>query len=165
MNKKTSYKMEIPMWRNNGNNEKSIYNNFHKYSNSPISKDYVNKRLSIFNMIQKISIEMGFISQIFFVSAYYLDILFMKNKKKRIDIFFYKIGLALCLMAKYCENKSIVPKLRYFVIIYNEVMGHKSVISLSDLMDGEVLLCKLLNYNLNYYSIYDFNAFFFWHGI
>ena len=164
MNEAPSYEMEIPCEEIMETMKKCVYNNFHKYSNSSISKDYINQRLSIINILQKISIKMGFKSQTFFLSVYYLDILFMK--KKKINMNLYKVGLAaLCLSAKYCENDPIVPQLQYFVKIYNNVIGYKNIISMSDLMYGEVLLCKLLNYKLNYYSIYDFNAFFFFHGV
>ena len=143
---------------------KNIYNNFPNYSISSINKDYIKKRISIFKILQKIAFKMGFKSQTFFLSAYYLDIVFMK--KKKIDINLNKIGLAsICLSAKHCENDPIVPPLQYFIRVYNNVMGYRTTISMSDLMYAEVLFCKLLNYKLNYFSIYDFNSFFFCHGV
>ena len=143
---------------------KNIYNNFPNYSISSINKDYIKKRISIFKILQKIAFKMGFKSQTFFLSAYYLDIVFMK--KKKVDINLNKIGLAsICLSAKHCENDPIVPPLQYFIRVYNNVMGYRTTISMSDLMYAEVLLCKLLNYKLNYFSIYDFNSFFFCHGV
>ena len=164
MNETPSYEMEIPCEEIMETMKKSIYNNFHNYSSISINKDYISQRLSIFKILQKINMKMGFKSQTYFLSAYYLDILFMK--KKKINMNLYKVGLAaLCLSAKHCENDPIVPQLQYFVKIYNNVMGYKNIISMSDLMYGEVLLCKLLNYKLNYYSMYDFNAFFFCHGV
>ena len=164
MNETPSYEMEVPCEEIMETMKKSIYNNFHNYSSSSINKDYISQRLSIFKILQKINMKMGFKSQTYFLSAYYLDILFMK--KKKINMNLYKVGLAaLCLSAKHCENDPIVPQLQYFVKIYNNVMGYKNIISMSDLMYGEVLLCKLLNYKLNYYSMYDFNAFFFCHGV
>ena len=164
MNETPSYEMEIPCEEIMETMKKSIYNNFHNYSSSSINKDYISQRLSIFKILQKINMKMGFKSQTYFLSAYYLDILFMK--KKKINMNLYKIGLAaLCLSAKHCENDPIVPQLQYFVKMYNNAMGYKNIISMSDLMYGEVLLCKLLNYKLNYYSMYDFNSFFFCHGV
>ena len=143
---------------------KNIYNNFPNYSISSINKDYIKKRISIFKILQKIAFKMGFKSQTFFLSAYYLDIVFMK--KKKIDINLNKIGLAsICLSAKHCENDPIVPPLQYFIRVYNNVMGYRTTISMSDLMYAEVFLCKVLNYKLNYFSIYDFNSFFFCHGV
>ena len=142
----------------------NTYNNFHNYSASTISKEYLKLRAVLFKILQKITMKMYFKSQTFFLSIYYLDILFMK--KKKININLYKLGLAcLCLSAKYCENDPIVPQLQYFIKIYNNVMGYKNIISMSDLLYTEVLVCKMLNYKLNYYSVYDFNTFFFCHGI
>ena len=143
---------------------KNIYNNFPNYSISSINKDYIKNRISIIKILQKIAFKMGFKSQTFFLSAYYLDIVFMKKKKVNINL--YKIGLAsICLSAKHCENDPIVPPLQYFIKVYNNVMGYRTTISMNDLMYAEVLLCKLLNYKLNYFSIYDFNSFFFCHGV
>ena len=98
MNEAPSYEMEIPCEEIMETMKKCVYSNFHKYSNSSISKDYINQRLSIIKILQKISIKMGFKSQTFFLSVYYLDILFMK--KKKINMNLYKVGLAaLCLSA------------------------------------------------------------------
>ena len=158
------YETELPLQEVLEKMRKNTYYNFHNYSNSSINKDYLSLRTSIFKILQKITMKMGFKSQTYFLSAYYLDIIFMK--KKKISINLYKIGLAaLCLSAKYCENDPIVPQLQYFIRVYNTIMGYKNIISMSDLMYAEVLVCKLLNYKLNYYTIYDFNSFFFCHGI
>ena len=158
------YDTEVPLQEILERMRKNTFNNFHNYSISSINKDYLKIRTAIFKIIQKITMKMGFKSQTYFLSIYYLDILFMK--KKKININLYKIGLAsLCISAKFCENDPIVPQLQYFIKVYNNVMGYKNIISMSDLMYAEVLVCKLLNYKLNYYSIYDFNTFFFCHGI
>ena len=142
----------------------STFDNFKNNSTSSTNKDYINQRMSTFKVIQKVTMRMGFKSQTFFLSVYYLDILFMK--KKKININLNKVGLAcLCLAAKYCENDPIVPQLQYFIKVYNIIMGYKKIISMSELMCTEVLVCKMLNYKLNYYSIYDFNSFFFCHGV
>jgi len=143
---------------------KNTFYNFHNYNISSINKVYLNIRSSLFKVLQNITMKMNFKSQTYFLSTYYLDIIFMK--KKKINFNLYKIGLAaLCLSAKFCENDPNVPQLQYFMKNYNSIMGYKNLISLSDLMYAEVLVCKLLDYKLNYYTIYDFNAFFFCHGI
>ena len=158
------YDTEVPLQEILERMRKNTFNNFHNYSISSINKDYLKIRTAIFKIIQKITMKMGFKSQTYFLSIYYLDILFMK--KKKININLYKLGLAsLCVSAKFCENDPIVPQLQYFIKVYNNVMGYKNIISMSDLMYAEVLVCKSLNYKLNYYSIYDFNTFFFCHGI
>ena len=143
---------------------KNTYYNFHNYSYSSLNKEYLNIRESLFNILQKITMKMGFKSQTYFLSIYYLDIIFMKKKKFNFNL--YKISLGcLCISAKFCENDPNVPRLQDFIRVYNNTMNYKNIISMSDLMYAEVLICKLLNYKLNYYSIYDFNSFFFCHGI
>lgn len=144
--------------------QKNIYDNYYNYSWSIINKDYLSTRKSLFHTLHKITIKMGFKSQTFFLSAHYLDIIF--TKKRRINININTLGLAcLCLSAKFCENDPIVPHLQYFIRIYNNIMGYKNIISMSDLKRTEVLVLKILNYKLNYFTIYDFNSFLFGHGI
>ena len=74
----------------------------------------------------------------------------------------YKIlGLAcLLLAAKYVENDPCVPNLPSFIRVYNNIIGYKYIISVTDLFYAEVLACKMLSYKLNYYTIYDFDSFF-----
>jgi hypothetical protein len=138
----------------------NIYNNFSLYSFSIISKEYLTLRSDLFALIKKISGKMGFKSQTYFLSIYYLDILFTQNKK--IDFNYNVMGLACLLLAsKYCENDPAVPELKYFIRIYNRIVGSKNSISVSDLFYSEVMACKMLNHKLNYYTVYDFNSFFF----
>ena len=143
---------------------RNTFNNFQTYDSSSINQNYLNLRNSIFNIIQKITMRFGFKSQTFFLTTYYLDIIFLK--KKKININLYKLGLAcLCLSSKFCENDPIVPQLQYFVKAYNGITGYKNFISMNELMHSEVIVCKILKYKLNYFTIYDFIAFFFCHGI
>ena len=138
----------------------NIYDNFYNYSYSSINKDYLSSRKNLFNILHKITIKMGFKSQTFFLCAHFMDIIF--TRKRRINSNLNTLGLAsLCLAAKYCENDPIVPHLQYFIRIFNSIMGYKNIISMSDLMRTEVIVLKLLNYKLNYYTIYDFNSFLF----
>ena len=138
----------------------NIYNNFSLYSFSIISKEYLALRSDLFALIKKISDKMGFKSQTYFLSIYYLDILFSQNKKT--DCNYNIMGLACLLLAsKYCENDPAVPELKYFIRIYNRIVGSKNSISVSDLFYSEVMTCKMLNHKLNYYTVYDFNSFFF----
>ena len=144
--------------------KKNIFDNYFNYSYISINKDYLSSRKSLFNILHKITIKMGFKSQTFFLCAHYLDIIF--TKKRRINGNLNTLGLAcLCLSAKYCENDPIVPHLQYFIRVYSHIVGHKNNISMSDLKRSEVLVLKILNYKLNYFTIYDFNSFLFGHGI
>ena len=142
----------------------NIYNNFTNSNFSSISNEYLPNRIKLFDLIKKISSKMGFKSQTYFLSIYYLDILFSQNKK--IECNYNIMGLAcLLLSAKYCENDPAVPELKYFIRIYNRIVGSRNSISVSDLFYHEVITCKMLNHKLNYYTVYDFNSFFFNHNI
>ena len=142
----------------------NIFNNYYKYNNALINIDYLLYRPSIFALIHNISNRIGFKSQTFFLSIYYLDILHLKHKK--IDLDLKTISLACLLLAsKYSENDQNVPILPAFVALFNSIVGYKDFISKKELFFAEVLICKLLEYKLNYYTIYDFNSFFFGHGI
>ena len=103
----------------------NIFKNYTTYDPLSINKEYLTHRSSIFKLMQKIIIKFGFKSQTFFLTAYYLDIIFIK--KKKINFNYYKIGLAcLCLSSKFCENDPIVPHLQYFVRLYNSITGYKT---------------------------------------
>ena len=144
--------------------KKNIYKNFSSQSFSSISKEYLALRNDIFDLIKKISDKMRFKSQTYFLSIYYLDILFSQNKKS--DCNYNILGLACLLIAsKHCENDPAVPELKYFIRFYNNIVGSKNSISVSDLFYSEVMACKMLNHKINYYTVYDFNSFFFIHNI
>ena len=142
----------------------NIFDNFTHFSLLSINKDYINSRKTLFNLLHKITIKMGFKSQTFFLCSHFLDIIFIK--KKRIHLNLNILGLScLCLAAKYCENDPMVPHLQYFIKLFNNINGYKNAILMSELKKGEVVVLKILNYKLNYYTIYDFNSFLFGHGI
>jgi hypothetical protein len=144
--------------------KENVYNNFYNYSYSSINKEYLYSRKALFSMLHKIAIKMGFKSQTFFLSALYLDIVF--SQKNTINISLNVLGLSsLSLSAKYVETDPSVPHLQYFMRVYNSLMGYKNMISVNDLRVGEVIILKILNYKLNYFTVYDFNSFLFSHGI
>ena len=160
--------------------QKNIYHNyiyFTSYSN--INQNYLFIRNSLFALIQKISNKMNFKSQTYFLSIYYLDLIFLKNKIPSLYNENYELlGLTcLVLAAKHSENDPTVPQLQHFVNTYNSVIkqimhNYESKIiynygniSFKDLKLSEVVTCKILNYKLNYFTIYDFNSFFFGNGI
>ena len=143
----------------------NIYDEFYTLKYSKINNNaYIYSRKTLFHILHKITNAMGFKSQTFFLCAHYLDVIFSSNKSININI--NLLGLSsLCLSAKYCENDPEVPHLQYFIKIYNILMGYKNFLSMNDLKIGEVSALKLLNYKLNYFTVYDFNSFFFAHGI
>ena len=99
----------------------NVYDNYFKNNYHYISSEYLMTRSSLFSLIRKISNQMGFKSQTFFLSIYYLDILFSKNKKIECN---YKIlGLAcLLLSAKYIENDPCVPNLANFIKVCIDIV-------------------------------------------
>lgn len=132
-----------------------------------LDRRYLIARPSIIPLLRKVTDKMGFKSQTYFLCIYYLDIIFSQRLPEfRINFKYYTLGLScLSLASKYCENDPAVPHLEYFARVYNHVSGGKNKISVNDLFHGEVIACKILKYKLNYYTIYDFNSFFFGHGI
>ena len=139
-------------------------NNFDNNTNLPINKEYQNLRNSIFDILYKISTQLGFDNQTFFLSAYYLDLILSKRKIKKNNM--YKIGLAcLCVSAKFCENDPLVPHFKHFIRAYNKIVDYKNITSTTILRNDEITVCKLLKYKLNYYTIFDYNIFFFTNGL
>ena len=146
----------------------NTHQNFSVYSQLRINKEYLYHRKNIFNILHRITSKMGFKSQVFYLSANYLDILFSFKTNIKYKFNIYTLALScLCLSAKFFEIDPIVPQLNYFIKIYNNIMGYKmkNPLSLRELKYAEVYILKLLNYKLNYYTIYDFNSFLFIHGI
>ena len=159
------YNIEIPLKEIFNSMKNNISDIFSTIKFTTIPKEYISKRSQIFTLIHKISNKMGFKSQTYFLSIYYLDIIF-SNQPTKIDCNYNILALScLLLSAKYSENDPVVPELKYFIRIYNSIVGSKNSISVSDLFYAEVMTIKMLNYKLNYYSIYDFNSFFFGHCI
>ena len=159
------YNIEIPLKEIFNSMKISVSDMFSNGKYYSIPKEYISKRPEIFSLIHKISNKMGFKSQTFFLSIYYLDIIFSTQSTK-IDCNYNILALScLLLSAKYSENDPIVPELKYFIRIYNAIVGNKNYITVSDLFYAEVMTIKMLDYKLNYYSIYDFNSFFFGHCV
>ena len=160
--------------------KKNIYLNYLNFTSySDINQKYLNIRSSLFSLIHKISNKMNFKSSTYFLSIYYLDVIFLKDEVSyKYNNSFELLGLScLVLAAKHLENDPTVPHLKRFVSTYDyiikqiilnsksENMPNYANISTNDLFFCEVIVCKLLNYKINYFTIYDFNSFFFGHGI
>ena len=160
MDNDNQYEYEIPPQRIF---ETMRFNIFNKYDSSNInfiSLEYISMRNHLFSLLHKISKRMDFNSRTYFLSIYYLDLLFIKHHK--IDCNYNLLALAcLVLSAKYCENDPLVPHLKYFIHAFNDIVGTNNKISVSDLFYAEVITCKLLDYKLNYFTVYDFDSFIF----
>ena len=168
MLKKTNINEEIPQSQNIRQMIDNMHKNFIPNSKHDICKEYIFQRKNIFHILHKIMTKMGFKSQVFFLSTHYLDIIFSSKKNIKIKINIYALALAcLCISSKFLELDPLVPELYYFIRTYYNICGYKikNPISLQDLKYAEVLVLKILDYKLNYYTIYDFNSFFFVFGI
>ena len=160
--------------------KKNIYLNYLNFTSySDINQQYLNIRSFLFSLIHKISNKMNFKSSTYFLSIYYLDVIFLKDEVSyKYNDSFELLGLScLVLAAKHLENDPTVPHLKRFVSTYDYIIKqiilnsqseniyNYANISTNDLFFCEVIAIKLLDYKINYFTIYDFNSFFFGHGI
>lgn len=165
------YKAEIPPQIIFEKMKNCSFDFFHKnkiLNLNLITNDYLSTRKSIINLMKKISDRLGFKSQTFFLSIHYFDIIKSESNDPSLFNNYYSLALScLVISSKYCENDPYVPQLTYFIRAYNNIVENKNknTIGLSDLIYYEVKICKILNYRLQYYTIYDYNSFLFGHGI
>ena len=165
------YKAEIPpmiIFEKMKNYSYDFYQKNKALKKYLITKDYLNIRLSIINLIRRISDRLGFKSQTFFLSIHYFDIVKLESNEASLFNNFNSLALScLVIASKFCENDPNVPQLPYFIRVYNSIVENKNrnSIAISDLIYNEVKICKILNYRLQYYTIYDYNSFLFGHGI
>ena len=144
----------------------TMKSDFYQISNTEtplVNKEYMKKRKDIINFNHRLTKKMGFKSQTFFLSIYYLDIIFMENQNLQITNFLLFGLSSFIIAAKYSENDPNVPPLQSFINLYNRYNIHR--ISMKELLKTEVKILKYLKYNIHYVTIYDFNLFFFNHGI
>ena len=162
--------METTYLNTNELNPQEIFqtmkSDFYQISNTEtplVNKEYIKNRKDIINFNHRLTKKMGFKSQTFFLSIYYLDIIFMENQNLQITNFLLFGLSSFIIAAKYSENDPNVPPLQSFINLYNRYNIHR--ISMKELLKTEVKILKYLKYNIHYVTIYDFNLFFFNHGI
>ena len=144
----------------------NIYNMNENQNFSNNNKEYIVKRKSLISLIYKISNKMSFKSQTFFLAVNYMDIIFTKESNQ-FQYNYYILAVACLIVAsKYCENVPLRPIFKYYIILFNnEIKDSNHKINKDILFKYEIIICKMLNYKLNYFTIYDFNFFFFGSGI
>ena len=156
----SSNEFEIPYIEMFSLMRKNIYN-FHRDKNSiKLDKTYINQRKSLIALIYKISNRMNFKSKTFYQAVNYLDIIFSKQKNISYN---YNLIAAACLITafKFCENVPLKPTFKRFINLLNEEINSPDfAITKDDLFLYEIIICKILDYKLNYFTIYDFNFFF-----
>ena len=159
------YEMEVSPLEILSLMKNNIYNHYKEESIINIDKTYTLQRKGLISLIKKISKKMGFKSQTFFLAVNYLDIIFSKNNDILYNYSLLAIG-CLIIASKYCENVPLRPIFKYFVNLYNnDVKDENYKVTKEDLFKYEIIICKILNYKLSYFTIYDFNFFFFGNGI
>ena len=157
------YEMEVPHTDIFSKMKQNTYNYYQSNVLSSLDKNYLILRRSLISIISKISNQMGFKSQTYFLAIYYLDLIFAKEKE--LDLNYGIVSLACLIIAsKYSENSPKRPIFKFFVYLYNESQNEIKITK-GDLFKYEIIVCKILEYKLNYYTIYDFNFFFFGTGI
>ena len=140
----------------------NVYRNYLYFkSYSDINQEYLSIRNSLFSLIHKISNKMNFKSNTYFLSIYFLDLIFLKSKiPSKYNNNFELLGLStLVLAAKHLENDPSVPHLKYFISAYNYAVSQSHYyntqstnfddyqkITFNDLMMSEVIIIKILNY-------------------
>ena len=147
-----------------------------------INKIYFDNRKDIKNLIKNINTCLDNNSTTFFLSLYYMDLIFENysieeiiNERKddfgdSIDTYslsnYVLLSLAcLVIASKFNEKDPHVPDLNAFIRIYNKNSNFYFLFTLNELMKAEVNVLKILKYKLNYYSLYQFVIFFFANGI
>ena len=158
------YEMEVSPLEILSLMKENIYNHYDIENITNIDKSYIIQRKSLITLIHKISREMAFKSQTFFLAVNYLDIIFSKNNEIPYNYNLLAVG-CLIIASKYCENVPLRPIFNNFVNIYNTKIKDNNYINKEKLFEYEIIICKMLNYKLNYFTIYDFNFFFFGNGV
>ena len=160
-----SKKIELPQNEIFSLMKTNIYK-YHRDKNSiNINKSYILQRKSLIDLIHKISTRMNYKSRTFYLAVNYLDIIFNKQKDIKYN---YNLLAAACLIisSKFCENVPLKPTFKHFINLYNEEINNSELQGTKeDLFLYEIFVCKSLDYKLNYFTIYDFNFFFFGNGI
>ena len=107
-----------------------------------ITKNYLNKRASIINLIKRISDKLGFKSQTFFLSIYYLDIVKLESNEALLFNNYNSLALScLVLASKYSENDPMIPQLPYFIRAYFSVIEKKNRNSIAISVEIRWIVC------------------------
>ena len=136
-------------------------------SNELNIKKYKLERPKLINLIRNINCLLDFNSQTFFLALFYMDKIFsninliIDNKRDYIIL-----SLSCLLIAsKFNENDPHVPELIKYISLCEQFSNFEYIFNIDELRKGEMIVLYLLEYKMNYYSIYHFLVFFFSHGI
>ena len=143
---------------------------------------YKENRKAIIRTINMINTSLENSSQTFFLALYYMDLTFINpNFEEILKTYFkkndndlkiqinkkdlYMICLACLIIAtKYNENDPHVPNIISFTNLLSYYTSDMYKYQIDDIRKAEVFVLKIIEYKLNYFSIYHYFSFFFTHG-
>ena len=129
--------------------------------------NYKEKRGYLLYLIRNINSKMGFNSQTFFLSLFLMDKIFSLKElqiENENDYMLYSLS-CLTIASKFNENDPHIPDINTYIRVCAEMSKYQNVYSLEEIRKGEVYILNLLQFKLNFYSVYHFIVFFFAHGI
>ena len=134
---------------------------------------YFKNRKDIKSLIKNMNACLDNNSSTFFLTLFYMDLIFenysieqiMEENMNIFDISLDNINslnnyvllslACLVIASKFNEKDPHVPDLNSFIRVYNQYSKFYFVFSISELMKAEVNILKILEYKLNYYSLYQ----------
>ena len=134
-------------------------------SNELNIQKYKLERPKLINLIRNINCLLDFNSQTFFLSLFYMDKIF-SNTNLIINTQRDYIILSLsCLLiaSKFNENDPHVPELIKYISLCEQFSNFEFIFNIDELRKGEMIILHLLEFKINYYSIYHFLVFFFFY--
>lgn len=141
---------------------------------------YFECRKDIKNLLKLINVSLENNSQTFFLALYYMDSVFTnknfleiynkfyspENQKNPSNKEYLMFSLACLIIAtKYNENDPHVPNIIGFTNLCSFHSNSLYNFKVEELFETEVFILKLLEYKLNYYTLYHYIVFFFVHGL
>ena len=128
---------------------------------------YKEEREQLINLIRNINCLLDFNSQTFFLALFYMDKIFCKDNffiDKKSDYILLSLS-CLLIASKFNENDPHVPELSKYIRLCEQFSNFEFFFSIDDLRKGEMIVLQLLEFKVNYFSLYHFLVFFFAHGI
>ena len=142
---------------------------------------YISMRYEIITLLKKINTSIENNSSTYYMSLLYIDKIFTSQDFneyiKECSKYKYQINSeikkmyiilsvsSLIVSTKFNENDPHFPGADVFLKLCNKFTNYSYSIRTNDLVEGEIVILKLMKYKLNYYSVYNFLVFFFGHGI
>lgn len=120
------------------------------------NQNYLSRRQELIKSLYNQNKSLKFKSETFYQACYFMDLVLL-NQKFKLEL---TAVACLILAAKFIENDSHIPDLRKF-----ENFANKYKFQINDLSETEVMIIKVLQYELSCPSSYQFLNFFLSNGI